>query len=402
MKIIFKNFLGTVQSFLRNDATVVRNYQFQDRDGTIADDTDLALKANASAITNVNNTSDVNKPVSTAQQTALNLKADSTAVTSAIAAAVVGLLDLRGGYNASVNTFPASGGSGTAGAVLKGDVWIVTNAGTLGSTAVAAGDSVLAIVDTPGQQVGNWSINAYTASGVDITGKVDKETFAVLTDGSNVAWDQNNRQNPLAKITSTQSFTINMTNVKSGASGVLKLITNTASAITLSFDTDFTNKTLNTALTTYTFPAVTGKEYFLSFVVDGTTIEWVIGDVAGIPGTYTAWVPTWGGFSVNPTGVSLRYSIIGKQCHIYGEATGNGTSNAITTTMTLPVAAANTGIQEGITGLYVNSGVAGSNGSIRTRVNSDIADFYIAVSGVWGGSGNKRPFNYLNFIYETV
>jgi hypothetical protein len=44
MKIKFKNFLGTIESFLRNDATVARNYQFQDRDGTIADNTDLALK----------------------------------------------------------------------------------------------------------------------------------------------------------------------------------------------------------------------------------------------------------------------------------------------------------------------------------------------------------------------
>jgi len=44
MKIKFKNFLGTIESFFRNDATVPRNYQFQDRDGTISDDTDLASK----------------------------------------------------------------------------------------------------------------------------------------------------------------------------------------------------------------------------------------------------------------------------------------------------------------------------------------------------------------------
>ena len=38
-------------------------------------------------------------------------------------------------------------------------------------------------------------------------------------------------------------------------------------------------KTLNTTITTYTFPALTAQEYFLTFVVDGTTIEWVIGDI---------------------------------------------------------------------------------------------------------------------------
>jgi hypothetical protein len=38
--------------------------------------TDLAAKADATAISNIDNTSDADKPVSTAQQTALNLKAD--------------------------------------------------------------------------------------------------------------------------------------------------------------------------------------------------------------------------------------------------------------------------------------------------------------------------------------
>lgn len=55
---------------------------------------------------NVDNTSDVNKPVSTAQAAA-----DTAALNAAKAYAdglVVGLLDDRGNYNASVNTFPAS------------------------------------------------------------------------------------------------------------------------------------------------------------------------------------------------------------------------------------------------------------------------------------------------------
>lgn len=71
---------------------------------------------------------------------------------------VIGLLDDRGNYDASVNTFPASGGSGTAGAIKKGDLWTISVAGTLGSSAVTAGDVVRALVDTPGQTVGNWVI----------------------------------------------------------------------------------------------------------------------------------------------------------------------------------------------------------------------------------------------------
>jgi hypothetical protein len=73
-------------------------------------------------------------------------------------ALVVGLLDDRGNYDASVNTFPAAGGSGTAGAILKGDIWYISVAGTLGGSAVNIGDSVRALVDTPAQTAANWSI----------------------------------------------------------------------------------------------------------------------------------------------------------------------------------------------------------------------------------------------------
>lgn len=45
-KINFKNVANTFISFLTNSNTAARTYTFQDRNGTIADDTDLALKAN--------------------------------------------------------------------------------------------------------------------------------------------------------------------------------------------------------------------------------------------------------------------------------------------------------------------------------------------------------------------
>jgi len=70
---------------------------------------------------------------------------------------VAGLLDYRGGYDASGNTYPTTGGSGTAGAVLKGDMWIISVAGTLGGEAVQIGDSIIANTDTPGQTAGNWN-----------------------------------------------------------------------------------------------------------------------------------------------------------------------------------------------------------------------------------------------------
>ncbi len=127
-------------------------------------------------LSNVDNTSDANKPVSTAQQTALNLKEDSAnkatdfstvnhtkfptvqAAKTYMDGLVVGLLDDRGSHDASGNMFPSTGGSGTAGAVMKGDLWFISVGGTLGTQEVTIGDSVRAMVDSPGQTASNWNI----------------------------------------------------------------------------------------------------------------------------------------------------------------------------------------------------------------------------------------------------
>ena len=71
--------------------------------------------------------------------------------------AVTSLLDYRGGYNASGNTYPTTGGSGVAGAVMKGDMWIISTSGTLGGNAIQIGDSIIANIDTPGQTTANWN-----------------------------------------------------------------------------------------------------------------------------------------------------------------------------------------------------------------------------------------------------
>jgi len=71
---------------------------------------------------------------------------------------VVGLLDYRGAFNASVNAYPSTGGSGTAGAILKGDMWIISVAGTMGTAVVQIGDSVIANEDTPGQTDSKWNV----------------------------------------------------------------------------------------------------------------------------------------------------------------------------------------------------------------------------------------------------
>lgn len=72
---------------------------------------------------------------------------------------VVGLLDDRGNHDASGNVFPSTGGSGSAGAILKGDIWTISVGGILGGVVVTAGDMVRALVDTPGQTAGNWAVS---------------------------------------------------------------------------------------------------------------------------------------------------------------------------------------------------------------------------------------------------
>lgn len=104
---------------------------------------------------------------------------------------VVGLLDYRGAYDASVNTFPASGGSGTAGAVLKGDLWIISVAGTLGGTPVQIGDSVVANIDTPGQTAGNWNV---------LNGNISYVPEDVANKVTSISGASTNTQYPSAKL----------------------------------------------------------------------------------------------------------------------------------------------------------------------------------------------------------
>lgn len=83
------------------------------------------------------------------------------AITAQIAAASVGLWDDRGTFSAAGGAYPtsANGGSGTAGAILKGDIWTISTGGTLPTgQVVEIGDTVRALIDTPGNTQANWAI----------------------------------------------------------------------------------------------------------------------------------------------------------------------------------------------------------------------------------------------------
>lgn len=97
---------------------------------------------------------------------------------------VVGLLDDRGNYDASVNTFPASGGSGTSGAVLKGDTWRISVAGTLGGVHVDVDDWIRALADAPGQTAASWAIAEGGKSKYGVTAPLTSSSGVVTIDVS--------------------------------------------------------------------------------------------------------------------------------------------------------------------------------------------------------------------------
>ena len=80
------------------------------------------------------------------------------AVDDHINSKLVGLWDDRGSYDASINLFPSSGGSGISGAIMKGDIWTINVQGTLGGTVMHVGDTVRALIDSPAQTTANWAL----------------------------------------------------------------------------------------------------------------------------------------------------------------------------------------------------------------------------------------------------
>lgn len=147
------------------------------------------------------------------------------AVNDQITAAVTGLFNDRGNYNASSNLFPATGGSGGAGAILKGDIWTISISGTLGGTPVTPGQTVRALVNTPGQTAGNWAISpSPLATWGAITGTLSTQTDlqSALT-----ARELTANKNATGGYVGLTAFNINFKNV---ANTFTSFFTNTNSA----------------------------------------------------------------------------------------------------------------------------------------------------------------------------
>lgn len=118
LKINFKNVLNTFTSFFTNSNTASRTYTFRDRDGTIADQTAI--------------------------EDAINLTIRDC-----------------GTFDFSGNTFPATGGTGTAGAIQAGNLFSASVSGAPGGVTITAPyGTATARVDNPGQALANWRIQS--------------------------------------------------------------------------------------------------------------------------------------------------------------------------------------------------------------------------------------------------
>ncbi len=119
-------------------------------------------------------------------------------------------------------------------------------------------------------------------------------------------------------------------------------------------------------------------------------------------GSWKTWTPVFTGFSSDPVVTYARYTIVGKMVTAAMQ-TGNGTSNATTFTVTLPVAAASAGKQFLTIGQVTNNGAfQTAPGLMKTNTNSATADVFRngdQGATAWTNAGGKK----VNFIvtYES-
>jgi len=100
---------------------------------------------------------------------------------------VVGLIDDRGNYSVTGggNAYPDSGGSGGGGAIMKGDLWIITDTGTLNGVPVGIGDQVRALSDGPGQTAANWAVSEANIGYVPLSQSLTSG-YIYVGNGSNI------------------------------------------------------------------------------------------------------------------------------------------------------------------------------------------------------------------------
>lgn len=110
------------------------------------------------------------------------------------------------------------------------------------------------------------------------------------------------------------------------------------------------------------------------------------------------YTPTWTGFSSAPTG-TIRFFVLGNVCFITYQDAAGGTSNATTTTVTMPIAASRSLANAGICFVKDNGANSSTPGHFASTASSNVFNVYKSFfQGSWTSSGGKdvyfNPFNY--------
>lgn len=106
------------------------------------------LSSNVIGLDNVNNTSDLNKPVSTAQTAAIVAALDTAKAYTDTS--LLNVLIDQGSYISQITgLFPT-------GTIKKGYLYEIADTGLLGGISVKPMDTIRALIDNPGQDITNW------------------------------------------------------------------------------------------------------------------------------------------------------------------------------------------------------------------------------------------------------
>lgn len=156
---------------------------------------------------------------------------------------------------------------------------------------------------------------------------------------------------------------------------------------------------------------IAGAKYFYVTAVSGTSITITGGSdytftnntisgpayskmatPAGFPQWFN-WSPTWSGFSAGPSGGITRFKIDGRTVTCAIHPATNGTSNSISTSISLPVTASSLAgaYWRGINGAATDNGVTQTAAS-EWNINSGgttVGVYLTAAAGNWTASGSK-------------
>ena len=195
------------------------------------------------------------------------------------------------------------------------------------------------------------------------------------------------------------------TSLTSSALGKIHLCSGTSSDYTVDLPTAVGNegviifKGINTLTKVVTIAGSSGQTIdgessralstggMISVLSDGA--NWVIINEVG---SWIPYTPVFAGFSVDPTITRADYFRVGKMCHVRIITGSSGTSNATTTTVSLPFLAAER--VHGMATVIVNNGtVATTPGIIASNAASVTANVYRNSdlgTTAWTGSGSKN------------